>query len=86
MNRVEGAFEAGDRVCVIEDIVTYAGALLEAVNALREADLTVQTAICVVDREEGGAAALALEKVELQSIFRASELLEATKSAANPHG
>jgi len=86
MNRVEGAFEAGDRVCVIEDIVTSAGALLEAVNALREADLTVQTAICVVDREEGGAAALALEKVELQSIFRASELLEATKSAANPHG
>ena len=86
MNRIEGVFERGERVCVIEDVVTSAGALIETVEALREAGLEVRTAICVVDREEGGSEALASESVGLQPIFRASELLQAGKSAANPHG
>jgi orotate phosphoribosyltransferase len=85
-NRVEGAFKEGDCVCVIEDVVTSGGALLEAVSALREAGLTVRTAVCVVDREEGGADALARQAVRLRSIFRASEVLEADKRPAKPHG
>src|SRR6185436_15162964 len=57
--RLEGVFEPGQRVCVIEDVVTSGGALLSAVEALREANLDVSAAICVVDREEGGAEAIA---------------------------
>ncbi len=85
-NRVEGAFEEGDCVCVIEDVVTSGGALVEAVEALREAGLIVRTAVCVVDREEGGAEALARRAVRLQPIFRASEILDASKTPAKPHG
>lgn len=85
-NRLEGAYEEGDRVCLIEDVVTSGGALIEAVSALREAGLTVETAICVVDREEGGVDALASENVALHPIFRASDVLGAAKSAAKPHG
>jgi len=73
-------------VCLVEDVVTSGGALLEAVAALREAGLTVESAICVVDREEGGVEALAGETVELRPIFRASDLQNAGKSAAKPHG
>jgi orotate phosphoribosyltransferase len=58
-NRLEGAYETGELVCLVEDVVTSGGALLEAVEALREAGLTVRAAICVVDREEGGGEALA---------------------------
>src|SRR5436190_777193 len=58
-NRLEGVFEPGERVCLVEDVVTSAGAAIEAVDALREAGLEVGTAVCVVDREEGGADALA---------------------------
>ena len=36
-NRLEGAFEPGERVCLIEDVVTSGGAAAEAVAALREA-------------------------------------------------
>ena len=86
MNRVEGAYEEGDKVCLIEDVVTSGGALLESVSALREAGLVIETAVCVVDREEGGSEALAGESVELRPIFRVTELLETPKSAANPHG
>jgi orotate phosphoribosyltransferase len=82
-NRLEGVFEAGERVCLVEDVVTSAGAALEAVEALREAGLEVGTAVVVVDREEGGADALARAGVRLRALFRASELLESPKSAAN---
>jgi orotate phosphoribosyltransferase len=85
-NRVEGVYERGECVCVVEDVVTSGGALLEAVDALREAGLTVRTAICVVDREEGGADTLAGADVQLWPIFRASDLLSKPKTPAKPHG
>jgi orotate phosphoribosyltransferase len=70
----------------VEDVVTSGGAALAAVQALRAAELLCETVVCVVDREEGGAAELARHGVELRPLYRASELLEARKSAANPHG
>ena len=85
-NRLEGPFEEGETVCVIEDVVTSGGALLESVDALRGAGLVVHTAVCVVDREEGGADALARQAVRLRPIFTAGALLAETKSPAKPHG
>jgi orotate phosphoribosyltransferase len=85
-NRLEGAYEAGELVCLIEDVVTSGGALAEAVAAVREAGLEVRNAVCVVDREEGGADALARIGVRLRPLYRAGELVGAAKSAGNPHG
>ena len=85
-NRLEGAYDEGDRVCLVEDVVTSGGALLEAVEALRAAGLVVEAAVCVVDREEGGAEALDRRAVRLHPIFRASEVLETAKTPAKPHG
>jgi orotate phosphoribosyltransferase len=82
-NRLEGVFEPGERVCLVEDVVTSAGAALEAVEALREAGLEVATAVCVLDREEGGEEALSKKGVHLQALYTASELVG---NAANPHG
>ena len=85
-NRLEGPFEEGEIVCLLEDVVTSGGALAEAVDALREAGLVVRNAICVVDREEGGADALARLGVRLRSLYRAGDLVPAAKTAQNPHG
>lgn len=85
-NRIEGEFEEGDLVCLVEDIVTTGGEVGKALEALREAGLECRNAVCVVDREEGGADALARLGVRLRPLFRASELLETRKSAAKPHG
>ncbi|HEX6762002.1 MAG TPA: orotate phosphoribosyltransferase [Gaiellaceae bacterium] len=74
--RIEGAFAPGELVCLVEDVVTAGGAAVEAVLALREAGLRVATAVCVVDREEGGHDALARHAVRLRPLFRASELME----------
>ena len=73
-------------VCLIEDVVTSGGALAESVAALREAGLEVRNAICVVDREEGGADALARIGVRLRSLYRAGDLVPAAKAVQNPHG
>jgi orotate phosphoribosyltransferase len=73
--RIEGVFAPGEVVCVVEDVVTSGGALLESVEALREAGLVVHTAVCVVDRQEGGADALARHAVRLRPLFRAGDLL-----------
>ena len=85
-NRLEGPFEQGEIVCLIEDVVTSGGALAEAVTALREAGLVVRNAVCVVDREEGGADALARLGVRLRSLYRAGDLIAAAATAENPHG
>jgi orotate phosphoribosyltransferase len=85
-NRLEGPFEEGECVCLIEDVVTSGGALLAAMEAVREAGLVVRTAVCVVDREEGGADALARHAVRLWPIFRAGELLEEAKIPAKGLG
>ena len=78
-NRLEGVHEPGARVCLVEDVVTSGGAAIEAVEALREAGLRVANAVCVVDREEGGADALARRAVRLRPLFRAGELLARRK-------
>ncbi len=72
-NRLEGVFAEGECVCLVEDVVTSGGAALEAVAALREGGLVVHTAVCVVDREEGGADELARHAVRLRALFRAGD-------------
>jgi orotate phosphoribosyltransferase len=85
-NRIEGPFEPGELVCLLEDVVTTGGALGAAVSALREVGLVARNAVCVVDREEGGSDALARLGVRLRALFRATELLELHKTAAKRDG
>jgi orotate phosphoribosyltransferase len=85
-NRLEGVFEPGERVCLVEDVVTSGGAAVTAVEALRAAGLQCRTAVCVVDREEGGADELARHGVRLRPLFRASELLHAESVSEKPYG
>jgi orotate phosphoribosyltransferase len=79
-NRIEGVYEDGELVCLLEDVVTSGGAAVETVQALREAGLRVQNAICVVDREEGGSDELARHGVRLRPLFTASDLLQTAEN------
>lgn len=51
---IEGVYEKGEKVLVVEDVVTTAKGALGAVHTLRDAGLVVDNIVCVVDREEGG--------------------------------
>jgi orotate phosphoribosyltransferase len=75
-NRIEGAYAAGERIVLVEDVVTSGGAAADAVRAVRQAGLECRTAICVIDREEGGVDALARLGVRLFPLFRAAEVVQ----------
>jgi orotate phosphoribosyltransferase len=72
--RVEGKLAAGERVVLIEDVVTTGGAALSAVDVLLEAGAEVLGALVVVDREEGGGAAFSARGIPLEALFTRSEL------------
>jgi orotate phosphoribosyltransferase len=74
---LEGEYAADEEVCLVEDVVTSGGAAAEAVETLRAAGLECRNAVCVVDREEGGADALARRAVRLHALFRASDVIGA---------
>jgi orotate phosphoribosyltransferase len=70
----EGGDIAGRRVLIVEDVVTSAGAVLDAIRELRQLDAHIVGAICVIDREAGGAANLEQVGVSLSSLYRMSDL------------
>lgn len=73
--RVEGSFDRGRRVFVIEDVTTSGGSVIETVRVLREAGLVVEAAVTVVDRDQGASAALAKVGVKLDALVSIKELL-----------
>src|SRR5678815_3808105 len=74
---VEGTFEPGDRVAVIEDVITTGGSALKAIAALRAAGGTVAGVLALVDREEGGRETIEREAgVPVVALARASEIVE----------
>ncbi len=83
---IEGPFRAGDRVAVIEDVITTGGSALRAVDAVRAAGGTVVGVLAVVDREEGGREAIeGGAGVPVLALARAAEVL-ALLPPAPPEG
>lgn len=57
--RIEGVLEKGSRVCVIDDVFTSGGSVLQAVEAVEAHGATVVAVSCIVDRLEGAREKLA---------------------------
>ena len=71
---IEGQLAAGDRVVLVEDVVTTGGAALEALAVLRQAGAEVRFVLSLIDREQGGAEAFAAAGVPYQPLFTRSQL------------
>jgi len=72
---IEGDIKKGDKVLVVEDVITSAGSSIAAIGTLREAGASVEDIISVIDREAGGEGALKDINVTLTSLVKASDLL-----------
>jgi orotate phosphoribosyltransferase len=72
---IEGPFRAGDRVVVVEDVITTGGSALRAVDAVRKAGGHIIGVLALVDREEGGREALEGAGLEVRSLARASDII-----------
>jgi orotate phosphoribosyltransferase len=72
--QVEGELYPGERVLLIEDIVTTGSQSIESGTILRQAGAVVSDVLVVVDREEGAAQNLAAEGYQLHALFRRRDL------------
>jgi orotate phosphoribosyltransferase len=74
---IEGPFREGDRVGIIEDVITTGGSALRAIEAVRSANGVVVGVLALVDREEGGREALEAAGVPVISLVAASQIIGA---------
>jgi len=74
--KIEGAFRAGERAIVLDDLITTGGSKLEAIQALETAGLVVQDVVVLLDREQGGREELEAAGYRLHAVLRLSEVLE----------
>ncbi|HEX2188332.1 MAG TPA: orotate phosphoribosyltransferase [Longimicrobiaceae bacterium] len=79
--RIEGCFAPGDRVVVVEDVITSGGSALRACDAVTDAGGAVLGVLALVDREGGGREAVEAAGFRVASLFGVSELLEAAGAA-----
>jgi orotate phosphoribosyltransferase len=70
----EGGELDGRRLTVLEDVVTSGGQVVTSCGDLRDRGAIVEHAVCVIDREAGGASNLAAVDVELRPLFTMREL------------
>ena len=73
-NLVEGGFSAGERVVVIEDVITSGGQVRTSVEQMRSLGLLIDTVLCVIDRKQGGKENLEQIGCRLECVFHGDEL------------
>lgn len=72
--QLEGRYEPGERVTVIEDVVTTGGDSLRSVQVLRDAGLEVIHLVVVLDRGEGGEDNIRQAGLPYSPLFRIADL------------
>jgi uridine monophosphate synthetase len=79
--RIEGVYHAGERVVVVDDIVTDGASKLEAIAPLEAAGLVVENLVVLVDREQGGRERLAARGYHLRAILTISACFDELERA-----
>lgn len=80
-NLIEGPFRAGDKVIIVEDVITTGSSAIQAIESVTQADGTVLGVLAVVDREEGGREAIEARGYSVTSLTTISDLLAVHDSA-----
>lgn len=80
MKLAEGEEIRDRQVCIIEDVITTGGQVIESALELRQLGAHVHHVLCVIDREQNGRDRLHDKELQLQSLYKMSEL----KKAAQP--
>ena len=73
-NIVEGTFQPGENIVVVEDVITTAGQVCRSVRQMRESGLHIDKVLCVIDRQQGGREKLNEIGCSLSSVFTFEEL------------
>ncbi|MCF6148362.1 MAG: orotate phosphoribosyltransferase [Candidatus Kuenenia sp.] len=80
MKLIEGNVSEGDKVVIVDDVVTTGGSTIQAIDRAREHKLEIVKAIALVDRQEGGRENIEKKDVVFESLYTRDELIEAYKN------
>jgi orotate phosphoribosyltransferase len=77
---VEGDVKEGDRVIIVDDVITTGGSTIKAIEASRNHGLEPVKVIALVDREEGGKDAIAKHIPDVEAVCTRTQLMQAYKN------
>ena len=80
---VEGIYQAGETVLVVDDLISAGGAKLDAIRQLEAEGLQVRDVLVIIDREQGGREELAAAGYTLHSLFTLLDLVGALESSGS---
>lgn len=72
---IEGKWHVGQRVVIIEDLITSGDSILQGIAALKASGLQVTDAVVLIDRQQGGVAYLAQQGYAVHSVMTMEQLL-----------
>ncbi|MCA9731811.1 MAG: orotate phosphoribosyltransferase [Deferribacteres bacterium] len=73
-NLAEGGFIAGEKLVVVEDVITTAGQVCTSITQLRELGFEIEHVVCAIDRQQGGKEKIAELGCQLSAVFTLDEL------------
>ena len=73
---IEGKVKPGDRVAVVDDVITTGGSTLQAIDACRQAGLEVVEVVALIDRQEMNGRENVLARVpSFEALFTREEVM-----------
>ncbi len=79
---VEGNVSEGDKVVIVEDVVTTGGSTIKAIDRAKKCGLKVLGVIVLIDRQEGGRKAIEAKGVPVKVLLTREEIFEAHQAAS----
>ena len=73
---IEGLWQPGERVVIIEDVITTGGSIVSSVELFRAAGLVVEDAVVLLDRQQGGVENLAKSGIRVHSVLELGDVLD----------
>jgi len=81
MRQIEGEFKSGEKVVIVEDLITSGTSIIESADVFRASGLQVTDAVVLLDREQGGKRNLKEKGIEAHPIMKITGLLKTLKEA-----
>ena len=72
---IEGNVQAGEKVAIIDDVITTGGSTITAIEEARKAGLIIDRVITLIDREEGGRENIRKHVDHVQSVLTRSDIM-----------
>jgi orotate phosphoribosyltransferase len=75
INAVEGNVRPGERVAIIDDVITTGGSTITAIERARQKGLVVERVIAFIDREEGGRENILIHVPRVDAVLTRTEIM-----------